>query len=47
VFLAGGVVSGVNTAPSFIENGRFHGEKVVALIADRLAARQNPGPGGS
>jgi thioredoxin reductase (NADPH) len=36
VFLAGGVIAGVNTAPIFIENGRFHGEKVVATIASRL-----------
>jgi thioredoxin reductase (NADPH) len=36
VFLAGGVVAGVHTAPVFIENGRFHGEKVVATIAARL-----------
>ena len=36
VFLAGGVVSGRDTAPIFIENGRLHGEKIVALIASRL-----------
>jgi thioredoxin reductase (NADPH) len=36
VFLAGGVLAGVRTAPIFIENGRFHGEKVVATIAGRL-----------
>jgi thioredoxin reductase (NADPH) len=36
VFLAGGVLAGVNTAPIFIENGRFHGEKVVGTIAERL-----------
>ncbi len=36
MFLAGGVVVGVNSAPVFIENGRLHGEKVVALIASRL-----------
>jgi thioredoxin reductase (NADPH) len=36
IFLAGGVVAGVHTAPIFIENGRFHGEKVVATIAARL-----------
>jgi len=44
VFLAGGVLAGVHTAPIFIENGRFHGEKVVAEIADRLGARQNQDP---
>jgi len=36
VFLAGGVISGHDTAPVFIENGRLHGEKVVGLIAARL-----------
>lgn len=36
LFLAGGVVVGVNTAPVFIENGRLHGEKVVNLIASRM-----------
>jgi thioredoxin reductase (NADPH) len=36
LFLAGGVVMGVDSAPVFIENGRLHGEKVVALIASRL-----------
>ncbi len=37
LFLAGGVVSGNNEVPVFIENGRFHGEKAVAVIAERLA----------
>ena len=36
LFLAGGVVVGDETTPVFIENGRLHGEKVVALIAGRL-----------
>jgi thioredoxin reductase (NADPH) len=36
LFLAGGVMSGHDTAPIFIENGRLHGEKVVGIIADRL-----------
>jgi len=36
VFLAGGVVVGIDTAPVFIENGRLHGEKVVGLVASRL-----------
>ncbi len=36
LFLAGGVMSGKNTAPIFIENGRLHGEKVVAVVAKRL-----------
>lgn len=36
LFLAGGVISGRETTPIFIENGRFHGEKVMALINERL-----------
>ena len=36
VFLAGGVISGHDTAPVFIENGRLHGEKVIGLVAARL-----------
>jgi thioredoxin reductase (NADPH) len=36
VFLAGGVVVGVDSAPVFIENGRLHGERVVSLVASRL-----------
>jgi thioredoxin reductase (NADPH) len=36
LFLAGGVVAGLDSAPVFIENGRLHGEKVVALVASRL-----------
>ncbi len=29
VFFAGGVLAGKDTAPIFIENGRFHGERIV------------------
>ena len=36
LFLAGGVISGTNDVPVFIENGRFHGEKVIGVIAERL-----------
>jgi thioredoxin reductase (NADPH) len=36
LFLAGGVMAGVDAAPIFIENGRLHGERVVATIAKRL-----------
>lgn len=36
IFLAGGVISGRETTPIFIENGRFHGEKVMTLLRDRL-----------
>jgi thioredoxin reductase (NADPH) len=36
LFLAGGVVSGRDTVPVFIENGRLHGERAVRVIAERL-----------
>jgi len=36
LFLAGGVVSGRNTAPVFIENGRAHGERIARVIRGRL-----------
>jgi thioredoxin reductase (NADPH) len=36
LFVAGGAVAGVDTGTIFIENGRFHGEKIVQVIADRL-----------
>jgi len=35
LFVAGGALSGKDTAPIFIENGRFHGEKIVEAIARR------------
>jgi thioredoxin reductase (NADPH) len=35
LFVAGGAISGKDTAPIFIENGRFHGEKIVETIAKR------------
>jgi thioredoxin reductase (NADPH) len=36
LFLAGGAVAGKATGNIFIENGRFHGEKIVAVLAARL-----------
>ena len=36
LFLAGGVVSGRDAAPVFIENGRAHGEKIVRTLKRRL-----------
>ena len=39
VFLAGGVLAGRDTAPIFIENGRFHGERLVKVLAERLKRR--------
>jgi thioredoxin reductase (NADPH) len=38
LFLAGGAITGVDTTNIFIENGRFHGERIVQVIADRLRA---------
>src|SRR5215204_3307330 len=37
LFLAGGCVAGRNTGSIFIENGRFHGEKIINVVAERLA----------
>jgi thioredoxin reductase (NADPH) len=38
LFLAGGAVTGMDTSNIFIENGRFHGEKIVQVIADRVGS---------
>jgi thioredoxin reductase (NADPH) len=40
LFVAGGAITGNDTAPIFIENGRFHGEKIVTAIM----ARRKPEP---
>jgi thioredoxin reductase (NADPH) len=36
LFVAGGALAGIDTGSIFIENGRFHGEKIVEVIASRL-----------
>ena len=36
VFVAGGLVGGLDTGAIFIENGRFHGEKIVARLRQTL-----------
>jgi thioredoxin reductase (NADPH) len=36
LFVAGGAVAGVDTGTIFIENGRFHGEKIIEVIARRV-----------
>ena len=36
LFVAGGAIAGVETGTIFIENGRFHGEKIVDVIAGRV-----------
>jgi thioredoxin reductase (NADPH) len=38
LFIAGGAIAGKHTGNIFIENGRFHGEKIVSVLAERLAA---------
>ena len=35
LFVAGGALAGVDTGTIFIENGRFHGEKIISAIASR------------
>jgi bacillithiol disulfide reductase len=41
LFLAGGAICGRDTSNIFIENGRFHGEKIVATIAARSPSEQS------
>jgi len=36
LFLAGGCSAGRNTGSIFIENGRFHGERIIGLLAQRF-----------
>ena len=35
LFVAGGQLAGKKTGTVFIENGRFHGEQIARVIADR------------
>jgi thioredoxin reductase (NADPH) len=37
LFIAGGQLAGKKTGTVFIENGRFHGERIAKVIASRLA----------
>jgi thioredoxin reductase (NADPH) len=37
VFIAGGQLAGKKTGTVFIENGRFHGERIAVVLAERLA----------
>ena len=37
LFIAGGAIAGRNTGSIFIENGRFHGERIIRVLAQRLA----------
>jgi thioredoxin reductase (NADPH) len=36
LFVAGGAIAGQDTGTIFIENGRFHGEKIIETIAARV-----------
>jgi thioredoxin reductase (NADPH) len=36
LFIAGGAIAGKRTGNIFIENGRFHGEKIITVLAQRL-----------
>jgi thioredoxin reductase (NADPH) len=36
LFIAGGAVAGRNTGSIFIENGRFHGERIIKVLSERL-----------
>jgi thioredoxin reductase (NADPH) len=35
LYVAGGAIAGIDTGTVFIENGRFHGEKIIETIARR------------
>jgi thioredoxin reductase (NADPH) len=35
IFVAGGAIAGVDTGTIFIENGRFHGERIAEVISER------------
>ena len=36
LFIAGGAIAGKKTGNIFIENGRFHGGRIIEILADRL-----------
>jgi bacillithiol disulfide reductase len=40
LFIAGGAIAGKKTGNIFIENGRFHGGKIIEVLADRLRRDQ-------
>ena len=37
LFIAGGAIAGRKTGNIFIENGRFHGERIIKVLAERLS----------
>ena len=40
LFVAGGAIAGKHTGSIFIENGRFHGERIIKVLADRLRGNE-------
>jgi thioredoxin reductase (NADPH) len=40
LFIAGGAIAGRQTGSIFIENGRFHGEKIIKVLADRIRQQE-------
>jgi len=36
LFIAGGAIAGRHTGSIFIENGRFHGERIIRVLSERL-----------
>jgi len=42
LFIAGGAIAGRNTGSIFIENGRFHGERIVQVLSQRLRQASLP-----
>jgi thioredoxin reductase (NADPH) len=42
LFIAGGAIAGRNTGSIFIENGRFHGARIVDALAERFRAQTSP-----
>jgi thioredoxin reductase (NADPH) len=36
LFIAGGAIAGRNTGSIFIENGRFHGQRIIMVLSERL-----------
>jgi thioredoxin reductase (NADPH) len=42
LFVAGGAVAGRNTGTIFIENGRFHGEKIIDVLGRRVRSGEPP-----
>ena len=36
LFIAGGAIAGRNTGSIFIENGRFHGERIIQVLSERV-----------